>query len=162
MRKTTRTTNIGPALHAMPQHIADEEIFRRVKEAADEILDRYVSGESMQQISDSLKLGIPGYRLRRIFDSTVNGGMETAHESRSHHLIEMALDYGKQAAAIGDSAGLKTAIDVNMKVAAKLNPTVYGDRSKVELTGKDGGALEIKADLSLTAEQAYERLIKGS
>jgi hypothetical protein len=31
----------------------------------------------------------------------------------------------------------------------------------VEHTGANGKAIEIKADLSLTAEQAYERLIKG-
>jgi hypothetical protein len=37
----------------------------------------------------------------------------------------------------------------------------YGDKSKLELTGKNGGALEIKADLTLTAEQAYERMVKG-
>mgnify|MGYP000175581978 CR=1 FL=1 len=46
----------------------------------------------------------------------------------------------------------------------RYNTLVAGWRSgaaSLELTGKNGGALEIKADLSLTAEQAYERLIKG-
>jgi hypothetical protein len=81
---------------------------------------------------------------------------------RAHNLVDAALDYGRSAAAIGDSSGLKVAIDVNLKVAAKLNAAAYGDKSKVELTGANGGPLEMKADLSLTAEQAYERLIKGS
>jgi hypothetical protein len=62
---------------------------------------------------------------------------------------------------IGDAAGYRVAIDVNLKVAAKIAPREYGDTSKLELTGKNGGALQIKADLTLTAEQAYERLIKG-
>jgi phosphoheptose isomerase len=53
------------------------------------------------------------------------------------------------------------AIDTHFKMAAKLNAAAYGDTSKVELTGKDGGAVEIKADMTITAEQAYERLIKG-
>jgi hypothetical protein len=79
---------------------------------------------------------------------------------RSHNLIDAALDYGRQAAAIGDASGLKAAIDTNLKIAAKLN-SAYNDKASLELTGKDGGALEIKADLSLTAEQAYERLIRG-
>ena len=151
------------ALHLEPKRQADEIIKRQVLAIADEVFDRYVWGESFQSIADTLMFKISGWKLRDILmnhpdtaPTYTNIGIH-----RAHNLVDASIDYGRRAAAIGDPAGLRTAIDTNLKVAAKLHAAEYGDRTKMELTGKDGKPLEIKADLSLTAEQAYERLIRG-
>lgn len=160
--KKGKPTNVGPAMHVEPQRKADAELRENVLAVSDEVFDRYVWGESFQAIADSLPFRIPGWKLRSILmeaDETKEI-YANANILRSHNLVEASLDYGRAAAAIGTEQGFKVAIDTNFKVASKLN-AAYNDKALLELTGKDGGALEIKADLTLTAEQAYERLIKG-
>jgi hypothetical protein len=51
------------------------------------------------------------------------------------------------------------AIDVNLKVAAKLNAAAYGDKSKVELTGANGGPVKL---LAMTDEQLLEIAAKAA
>lgn len=159
----TKDNRLGTALHKLPERTAAEQLKADVLAVADEVFDRYVWGESFQAIADSMPFKVPGWKLRQILmdsDETCEQ-YSMAGIERAHNLVDAALDYGRKAAAIGDASGLKAAIDTNLKVAAKLHASAYGDKTKVEHTGANGKAIEIKADLSLTAEQAYERLIKG-
>lgn len=158
-----KDNRLGTALHKLPQRTAAEQLKADVLSVADDVFDRYVWGESFQAIADSLPFKVAGWKLRQILmdsDETCEQ-YSMAGIERAHNLVDAALDYGRKAAAIGDAAGLRAAIDTNLKVAAKLHASAYGDKTKVEHTGANGKAIEIKADLSLTAEQAYERLIKG-
>lgn len=143
-----------------PQRQAAAELKQRVLDAADEIFDRYVLGESMNSIAQSLPFKVPDWKLRTILmeSEETRDLYATADINRAHALVEQALDHGRLAAALGDAAGLRTSIDVNLKVAAKLAPRQYGDTSKVELTGKDGGPLKIVA---LTDEQLMEIAARG-
>lgn len=159
----TKDNRLGTALHKLPERTAAEQLRADVLSVADVVFDRYVWGESFQAIADSLPFKVPGWKLRQILmdsDETADQYAMAGIE-RAHNLVDAALDYGRQAASLGDAAGLRAAIDTNLKVAAKLHASAYGDKTKVEHTGANGKAIEIKADLSLTAEQAYERLIKG-
>jgi hypothetical protein len=158
-----KDNHIGTALHKLPKRTSLEQMKANVLAVSDDVFDRYVRGESLQEIADSLPFRPTFWQLRQILmdsdetrDKYANIGIE-----RAHALVDAALAYGVRAAKLGDAAGLRTAIDVNLKVASKLHAAAYGDKSKVEHTGVNGKAIEIKADLSLTAEQAYERLIKG-
>lgn len=157
-----KDNRLGTALHRLPERTAAQQLKADVLAVADEVFDRYVWGESFQAIADTLPFKVAGWKLRQILmeSEETRETYANANILRSHNLIDAALDYGRQAAAIGDAAGLKAAIDTNLKIAAKLN-AAYNDKATVEHTGKNGGAIEIMADLSLTAEQAYERLIKG-
>jgi hypothetical protein len=140
------------ALHRKPERDAAAELKRQVLEVADEVFDRYVWGESFQAIADSLPFKIPGWKLRQILcDSEQTRDQYTMIGiERAHNLVDAALDYGRTAAAIGTESGLKAAIDVNLKVASKLHAAAYGDKSKVELTGKDGGPVKL---LAMTDEE---------
>lgn len=162
MNKKGKPTNVGLALHTEPQRTAAEQLKAEILFLADEVFDRYVYGESFQAIADSLPFKVAGWKLRQVLmeSDETRETYASANILRSHNLVEASLDYGRQAAAIGTEQGLKVAIDTQLKIAGKLN-AAYNDKASLELTGKDGGALEIKADLTLTAEQAYERLIKG-
>lgn len=162
MTKST-TPRYGTAMHRQPARDAAAELKANVLAVADQVFDRYVWGESFQSIAETLPFPIVGWKLRQILmdsDETKEQYAMSGIE-RAHSLVDAALQYGRQAAAIGTESGLKAAIDVNLKVASKLHASAYGDKTKVEHTGANGRAIEIKADLSLTAEQAYERLIKG-
>lgn len=148
------------APHMRPQRQAAAELKQRVLDASDEIFDRYVLGESLQSIAQSLPFKIADWKLRTILmeSEETRDLYATADINRAHALVEQALDHGRMAAALGDSAGLRTAIDVNLKVAAKLAPRQYGDTSKLEVTGKDGGPIKMVA---LTDEQLMEIAARG-
>lgn len=164
MNKPTKNSrsNVGPALHTQAKLAADAQLKANVLAVADVVFDRYVCGESFEVIARTLDFKVPGWKLRQILmeSDETRETYANANILRSHFLIEDAIDRSREAAMMGDVAGLKVSIDTSLKVAGKLN-AVYNDKASLELTGKDGKALEIKADLTLTAEQAYERLIKG-
>lgn len=153
----------GTALHLDPKRVEAARLKAQVLEVAEHVFDEYVFGKSFQQIADELDFKIQGWKLRQILmdSEETSEQYSMAGIERAHNLVDASIDYARKAAAIGDSAGLKVAIDTNLKVASKLHAAEYGDKTKIEHTGKGGGAIEILADLSLTAEQAYERLIKG-
>lgn len=152
MVSKTKDNRLGTALHKLPERTAAEQLKADVLSVADDVFDRYVWGESFQIIADSLPFKVPGWKLRQILmdseetrDQYAMSGIE-----RAHNLVDAALDYGRTAAALGDAAGLRAAIDTNLKVAAKLHASAYGDKSKVELTGANGGPVKL---LAMTDEE---------
>lgn len=152
MTNKQKDKRLGTALHKLPERTAAEQLKADVLAVADDVFDRYVWGESFQAIADSLPFKVPGWKLRQILmdsedtrDQYAMAGIE-----RAHNLVDAALDYGRTAAALGDAAGLRAAIDTNLKVAAKLHASAYGDKSKVELTGANGGPVKL---LAMTDEE---------
>lgn len=137
------------------------ELKRQVMERKDEIFERYIAGESMQRIAESLPFKIAGWRLRDILlnDEETRETYGNVQIHRSHNLIEVSVDYARDAAMLGDSSGLKVAIDTNMKIAAKINARDYGDKSKLELTGENGGPVKMVA---LTDEQLMNIAAQGA
>jgi hypothetical protein len=151
-KKIKRESKDTYALHKQPERTAAEQLKVDVLSVADVVFDRYVWGESFQAIADSLPFKVAGWKLRQILmdseqtrDQYAMAGIE-----RAHNLVDAALDYGRSAAALGDAAGLRAAIDTNLKVAAKLHASAYGDKSKLELTGAGGGPVKL---LAMTDEE---------
>ena len=155
-----KTKNRPAALHADLKRRQDAEIRAKVIAMSDEIFDRYVSGESMRQISKTLPFKCPAWKLREILMNSQETAetYATSAAHRAHHLVETALEFGTQAAAIGDASGLRAAIDVNLKVASKLHAAEYGDSKKVELTGAGGGPVKLMA---LTDEELLRIAAQG-
>jgi len=160
-KKTKRDTKDTYALHKKPERTAAEQLKAEVLFVADEIFDRYVWGESLQAIADTLPFKVAGWKLRQILmdSEETREQYATAGIERAHNLVDAALDYGRTAAALGDAAGLRLAADVNLKVAAKLHASAYGDKSKVELTGANGGPVKL---LAMTDEQLLEIAAKAA
>ncbi len=144
------------------QRIADEREATKhhVLAMAEDIFERYMAGESMRLIAESMPFKISANRLRDILlnNPDTREAYADIHIHRSHSLVEAAVDYAREAGMLGDAAGLRVAIDANLKVAAKINARDYGDKSRVELTGKDGGPVKMVA---LTDEQLMEIAAQG-
>lgn len=157
--KKQKPTNIGPALHVEPKRKAEAELRAKILAVADEVFDRYVWGESFQAISTTLPFQVPGWKLRVVLmeSEETRDTYANANILRSHNLIETSLDYGRQAAAQGDAAGLKVAIDTNMKIAAKLN-AAYNDKATIEHTGQGGGPIKL---LAMTDDELLAIAAKG-
>jgi hypothetical protein len=155
-----KKTNIGTALHLDPKRQAEAELKRQVIEVADDVFDRYVWGESFQAIADTLPFKVTGWKLRDILMNSPETAETYANVGihRAHNLVDATIDYGRTAAAIGDAAGLRVAIDTNLKVASKLHAAEYGDSKKVELTGAGGGPVKL---LALTDEELLKIAAQG-
>jgi hypothetical protein len=150
---------LNTPLHLQLERDERAKVRASVFALADEIFDRYVGGESFAAIARSLPFKIEGWKLRQMLmhsDETRDRYAMCGIE-RAHALVDSAIEYGRNAALLGTESGLNVAIGVNLKVAAKLHSAAYGDKSNLEVTGK----VEVKGDLTLTAEQAYEKMIKG-
>jgi hypothetical protein len=153
-------TDLPP--HQIALALKRQEQVEAVRAVHLEMFDEYIRGERFYDLAKQYLPEISLTRLRYIIetDPEINEAWMSAGIERSHYLIEETLRNAKLAAAVGDAAGYRVAIDTHFKMAAKLN-SKYDDKSKVELTGANGKPLELKADITLTSEQAYDRLIKG-
>ena len=131
-----------------------------VLDRLDEILELYSSAHSFEQIVGMLQIAeSPNYVRNVVMDSAYKQ-YTLAHRARAHTMVEKAVDVARQAISIGDSGGYRVATDVFLKVAAKLSPEDYGDKSRVEHTGKNGGAIKMIAS-ALTDDQLAELIAKG-
>ena len=59
-------------------------------------------------------------------------------------------------------AKAKLKIYAREKYAAKIAPRKYGDKITQELVGPGGGPIQSASTVTVTAEEAYKRLIDGS
>jgi hypothetical protein len=144
-----------------PSRVLAEARREAVLERKDECLELYMNGHSFEQIVAMLNIAESPNYTRFILYTYAYKEYCAATKARSHSLVEKAVDVARQSIAIGDSAGYRVATDVFLKVAAKLNREEYGDKASMEVTGAGGGPIQTEAEITLTAAEAYERLIKG-
>jgi hypothetical protein len=151
--------------HKEAEHAERERQLAELRAVAEELFDRYIRGERFYDLVQELVPGVPLTRVRYFI--SVNDDLQeawiTSRMERSHYMIEENLQHAKMAAAVGDPAGLRVAIDTHFKMAAKLN-SEYDDKSKVELTGANGGPVKLLAltddELLKIAAQAAKEQVK--
>lgn len=131
-------------------------------ERADEILELYMAGYSFEMCLQALRIEESPHYARYNLWLHAKEKYMAATKARSHQLIEKAVDVGRMAISLGDAAGMRVAVDTFLKVAGKINPDEFGEKARIEHTGKDGGAIETKADLTLSPSEAYEKMVRGS
>jgi hypothetical protein len=143
-----------------PLKLNKEQLKAKTLAVADDVFARYIMGESFETIASTLKFPITGSQLRVLLKTMPETAdtFSTLREERAHRLFDLSVEMSLQAGNTGDLAGLKIAIDTNLKIASKLNAGHYGDKSSVELTGKDGGAIKIH---QMTDEQLLEIASQG-
>jgi hypothetical protein len=160
MKPKPAIVNTGNLAHAAK--LAEYDARRSaVLERKDEFLELYMNGCSFAQAVELLDVKESPNYVRLVITKHCREEFVLAQRARAHSLVEQAVDVARMAVKLGDSGGFRVATDAMFKAAGKLAPEEYGDKSQLAVTGAGGGALEIKADLTLTAAEAYERLIRG-
>jgi len=130
-------------------------------ERSDEILELYMAGYSFEMAMQAIRFDESPHYARYNLWLHAKEKYMAATKARSHQLIEKAVDVGRMAISLGDAGGMRVAVDTFLKVAGKINPDEFGDKARIEHTGKDGGAIETKADLSLSPSDAYLKMVSG-
>jgi len=128
----------------------------------EQILDLWVDGMSMRQIVEQLRLPVTASQCRGALFQNWTDQFEQARRDRADELMERNGEHAANAAATGEPSGYKAAADINFKLAAQLDPVRYGDKKTVALTGPDGGAVKVEADVTLSPDEAYKRMLKGA
>lgn len=111
----------------------------------DAMLALYIEGMSMRQIVEQLRLNVSAASARAYLSNQHAEEYDRAMVERAHEMVERNAEDAALASANGDSSGLKTAIETRFKLAALYAPDAYGDKRRVELTGKDGGSIKLEA-----------------
>lgn len=128
----------------------------------DRVLERWVGGESFQQLAADLTalFGFPvSHRmLREAVTATPEGRAKynVAREHQAHRLVEQALDEADLASKDGD---YRFAAEFRLKLAGKLRPEEYGDRTQLEIGGIKGRPIETQ--LTQSPAEAYRAALGG-
>lgn len=124
-------------------------------ELADEICSQLSEGKSLRTIcnQDNMPDKATVFRWMRIHDVFRDQYAKAKEESADALVEDMHSIADEKPVFIDekgveklDSAGIarnRLRVDTRKWVASKLKPKKYGDKTNVELTGKDGGAVEI-------------------
>lgn len=140
---------------------------KRTPEVVEEILQRLSDGEPLAVICRSdKKFPHPNVWLRWVDDDEeLSIAYAHARDVGADAIAVQALeiidaepervveydDQGKTKSGRIDSAAVAWArnrADLRLKLLAKWNPKKYGDKQTTELTGADGGAVQVEAGLS--------------
>ena len=133
----------------------------------DKIVAYWAGGLSFNKITKELNVPITAGQLRAriVHDKDLRDKLNAVHEARSFSIVdeataaaERAIDQSSPLSTAGYTSGAK----ILLTVAEKTDPKNWAAPSKVELTGKNGGPVEVKADMTLSPADAYERMVKGA
>jgi hypothetical protein len=129
------------------------------QEIADAICERLANGESLRQICswEDMPNRATVFRwlgLHKEFSDLYARAKEEAAELFAEEIVEIAderegkaiMSDGQEVAVVFDSTAVarnRLRVDARKWVAAKLKPRKYGDRVAQEISGPDGGPVQI-------------------
>lgn len=128
----------------------------------DYILERWVEGEEFTALAEYLteKFGftVRGAQLRTTITQSTEGlaKYNEARRHRAHREVELARREAEMASRSGD---YRFAADFRLKLAAKMLPEEYGDKSQIEIGGIKGKPLETTVVQS--PADAYKAVLAG-
>lgn len=158
--KKRREKPVGNLVHAMQRDAAQMRL-QAVLDRRDEIFELFMCGHSFEVAVQMLGINeSPNYVRLKLWEHAHDEYL-MATKARAHNLVEKAVDVATMSTKLGEAAGMRVAVDTYLKVAAKINSEDYGDKARVEHTGKDGGPIQTKGDLTLSPADAYEKMVRG-
>lgn len=110
----------------------------------DDICNRIAEGESLRSVAADYLVTCPALLKWFNQDPERRERYDQARLDRAHRLVDEIVELSD--AAIGDpinAAARRLQIDTRKWVAAKLYPKYYGDKLQTEVSGKDGGPVQI-------------------
>lgn len=131
----------------------------------DDLLDRYVDGTSLPDLAEHLT-DLFGFRvshaqLRQAMTYTPERCLKY-NAARAHYadwLVDQAMVDAKTAKLSGDVGAFKFSADLNLKVASKLSPSAWGDKTQLEIGGIPGGAPIQNENLQQSPAEAYQAMV---
>lgn len=143
---------------------------------ADEIIERLSKGEPLEKICRDEHMPSSRTVLRwkeadAAFMSDIAHAREAGFDQIAVECLDIA-DFGLNDTYEDDDGNKRTDTDViqrsklrietRLKLLAKWDPKRYGDKVDINHGGQDGNPIKTESTVTLSAEEAYKRLIDGS
>lgn len=142
--------------------MASGEIITFIVDHIDHIITRWVGGESLRKIANSLFISPATLSHALLNNPYCHQKWEAAREMKALIMLEDAIERADNAGEKGtdalDPALIKIGIDNGIKIAGKLDSRRWGDKAELNVTG----GLLVEQDLSVSPAEAYEAMIKGA
>jgi hypothetical protein len=126
----------------------------------DDLIDLWLQGVPLKKAAEQLFLP-PSTHIAVYQMPETRELMRAARETKAALLVDDALEWAGEAGASGtsmlDSSLMSLGVNTNLKVASKLDPKTWGDKTQMELSG----GVQVEQNLSITPAEAYERMLKG-
>lgn len=149
----TASPAAAPAPPAAPESVIDQVRRQYVR-----IFAMYVLGHTLHQAGEQCVPPLSGQHVLMAVqhDSELRTRYHTAREMRATAFVDMS---GHSGVRLIETGFHKEGGELLLKVAAKIAPALYGDKSTVALTGADGGA--VRSVVELSPSEAYKRMLLG-
>lgn len=118
----------------------------RSAKLADLIIEELTAGKPLRQICREQGVGKSAVYDWLDEDSELLGRFARARERGGHEIADECLEIADDREE--DPASRRVRVETRLKLLAKWNPKMYGDTSKLALTGADGGAIKHEVEMA--------------
>ena len=118
----------------------------RSAKLADIIIEELTAGKPLRQICREQGVGKSAVYDWLDEDAELLGRFARARERGGHEIADECLEIADDREE--DPASRRVRVETRLKLLAKWNPKMYGDTSKLALTGADGGAIKHEVEMA--------------
>lgn len=118
----------------------------RSAKLADIIIEELTAGKPLRQICREQGVGKSAVYDWLDDDAELLGRFARARERGGHEIADECLEIADDREE--DPASRRVRVETRLKLLAKWNPKMYGDTSKLALTGADGGAIKHEVEMA--------------
>lgn len=118
----------------------------RSAKLADIIIEDLTAGKPLRQICREQGVGKSAVYDWLDDDAELLGRFARARERGGHEIADECLEIADDREE--DPASRRVRVETRLKLLAKWNPKMYGDTSKLALTGADGGAIRHEVEMA--------------
>lgn len=118
----------------------------RSAKLADIIIEDLTAGKPLRQICREQGVGKSAVYDWLDEDAELLGRFARARERGGHEIADECLEIADDREE--DPASRRVRVETRLKLLAKWNPKMYGDTSKLALTGADGGAIKHEVEMA--------------
>jgi hypothetical protein len=129
----------------------------RNKKLADLIIEQLTSGKPLRQICREQGIGKSAVYDWLDDDEELLGRFARARERGGHEIADECIEIADDKAE--DPASRRVRVETRLKLLAKWNPKMYGERTQTAITGADGGP--VRSEVTMATPQTMAELTQA-
>jgi hypothetical protein len=129
----------------------------RNKKLADLIIEQLTSGKPLRQICREQGIGQSAVYDWLDDDEELLGRFARARERGGHEIADECIEIADDKAE--DPASRRVRVETRLKLLAKWNPKMYGERTQTAITGADGGP--VRSEVTMATPQTMAELTQA-
>jgi hypothetical protein len=124
---------------------------------ADLIIEQLTSGKPLRQICREQGIGKSAVYDWLDDDAELNGRFARARERGGHEIADECIEIADDKEE--DPASRRVRVETRLKLLAKWNPKMYGEKTQTAITGADGGP--VRSEVTMASPQTMAELTQA-